>query len=79
MQRERLHRADNASVFVFEVLFVLSLAVMLINYFSMKKWEQKATEERDQARMASFRDNRADDNMYKRKEQLKSMGADARD
>ena len=23
--------------------------------------------------------NRADDNMYKRKEQLKSMGADARD
>ena len=30
---------------------------MLINYFSMKKWEQKATEERDQARMASFRDN----------------------
>ena len=57
VQRGKLHEADSHSVFVFEGLFILSLGVMLINYFSMKKWEQKATEERDQARMASFRDN----------------------
>ena len=56
IQRERLHKADSASVFVFEGLFILSLAVMLINYLSMKKWEQKATEERDQARLASLKD-----------------------
>ena len=47
IQRERLHEADRVSVIVIEGLFALALAVMLINYYSMKRWEQKATEERD--------------------------------
>ena len=57
VQRERLHRADHISVFVIEGLFILALAVMLINYYSMRRWEQKATEERDQALMASLTDS----------------------
>jgi len=37
-------------------LFCLSLGVMFVNYASMKKWENKAAEERDQARIAAFTD-----------------------
>ena len=57
IQRERLHEADRVSVIVIEGLFALALAVMLINYYSMKRWEQKATEERDQALLASLTDS----------------------
>ena len=57
IQRERLHDADRVSVIVIEALFALALAVMLINYYSMKRWEQKATEERDQALLASLTDS----------------------
>ena len=56
LQRERLHDADNASVLAIAGLFILSLAVMLVNYLSMRKWEKKAAEERDQARTAAFTD-----------------------
>ena len=56
IQRDRLHEADNASVFVIVGLFGLSLVVMLINYSSMRKWEQKAQEERDEARTVAFTD-----------------------
>ena len=55
-QRERLHAADNTSFLVIMLLFGISLAVMLINYLSMHKWEKKATEERDQARTVTFTD-----------------------
>ena len=57
VQRERLHEADRVSIIVIEGLFALALAVMLINYYSMKRWEQKATEERDQALLASLTDS----------------------
>ena len=57
MERERLHDADSQSVRVIGGLFFLALAVMLLNYFSMKKWELKATEERDQARIEAFTDS----------------------
>jgi diguanylate cyclase (GGDEF)-like protein len=57
IQRERLHDADRVSVIVIEGLFALALAVMLINYYSMRRWEQKATEERDQALLASLTDS----------------------
>lgn len=57
IQRERLHDADNTSVLVIKGLFGLALTVMLVNYFSMKKWEKKTIEERDQARTAAFVDN----------------------
>ena len=56
MQREKLHRADNGSVIVITVLFGISLAVMLVNYSSMKKWEKKTADERDQARIVAFTD-----------------------
>ena len=71
-------------------LFALSLTVMLVNHFSMKKWERKALKERDIARRVAFRDpltgvkskhafvavfERADMEMYERKKQLKEMGA----
>ena len=57
VQRERLHNADNTSVLVIAVLFGLSLAVMLKNYSSMKKWEEKVSQERDHARSVAFRDS----------------------
>ncbi len=56
LQSERLHDADNVSVLVIAGLFTLSLGVLIVNYSSMRKWERKAAEERDQARMAAFRD-----------------------
>ena len=37
-------------------IFGLSLAVMLVNYTSTRKWEKKAADERDEARDAAFRD-----------------------
>ncbi len=57
IQRDRLHAADNASVLIIASLFGLSLGVLLVNYFAMRKWERKATEERDQARTAAFKDS----------------------
>jgi len=41
IQLNRLHKADNASVMVIGGLFGLSLVVMLINYFTMKKWGEE--------------------------------------
>ena len=49
VQRVKLHDADNTSVMVIVTLFGLSLVVMLVNYLSMKNWEKKIAEERDQA------------------------------
>ena len=56
IQRERLHAADNMSVFVIAGLFILSLGVMFVNYSSMKKWEKKTADERDHARSVAFTD-----------------------
>ena len=56
IQRQRLHDADSASVLAIAALFGLSLAVMLINYRSMQKWEKKAADERDKARSAANTD-----------------------
>ncbi len=56
VELKRLHDADNTSVFVITGLFGLSLIVMLSNYLSMKKWENKANEERDEARTAALTD-----------------------
>ena len=52
----RLHEADNTSVFLIVGLFGVSLVVMLINYRSMRKWEDKAAAERDEARTAALTD-----------------------
>ena len=49
LELNRLHAADNTSVFVIVGLFGLSLVVMLTNYLSMRKWERKAVQERDEA------------------------------
>ena len=55
-QRQLLHDADNASVLAITALFILSLSVMTANFLSLKKWERKASEERDHARDVAFRD-----------------------
>ncbi len=57
IKRNRLHDADNTSVFLIVGLFGLSLVVMLANYRSMQKWEKKATKERDLARIEAFTDS----------------------
>ena len=56
LQRERLLNADSASVLVIAGLFGLSLVVMFVNYSSMRKWEKKTANERDQARTAAYTD-----------------------
>jgi diguanylate cyclase (GGDEF)-like protein len=56
IERERLVKADNISVIIVAATFFLSLGVMLVNYRSMQKWERKATEERDHARVVAFTD-----------------------
>ena len=55
--RDRLHSADNLSVAIIVGLFGLSFGVLLANYFSMKKWENKTALERDQARSAASTDS----------------------
>ncbi len=55
-QRVRLHDADNTSVLVIAGFFAMSLAVMLVNYSTTRRWEKKAAEERDEARNAAFTD-----------------------
>ena len=57
LQRGRLLRADNISALVIFALFGLSFGVLTVNYSSMKKWEKKAAEERDQARKIAFTDS----------------------
>ena len=56
LEREKLHDADKLSVLIIAGLFGASLAVMLVNYNSMKKWEKKTAEERDSAREVAYRD-----------------------
>ncbi len=56
MQLDRLHDADNISVFVIVGLFGLSLVVMLNNYIFMQKWEKQANKERDEARTVALTD-----------------------
>ncbi|MCR4876483.1 MAG: amino acid permease [Clostridiales bacterium] len=56
VQLNRLHAADNASLFVIVGLFGLSMIVMLSNYLSMQKWEKQANEERDAARTVALTD-----------------------
>ena len=56
IQRGRIHDADKTGVLAIGGLFGLSLAVLLVNYSSMKKWENKAAEERDHARTIAFTD-----------------------
>ncbi len=52
----RLHDADKNSEFAIMGLFGISLVVMLINYQSMRKWEKKALDERDEAHTAAHTD-----------------------
>lgn len=56
IRKAELHSANNMSVIVIFVLFGASLVVMLVNYRSMKKWEDKAVEERDAAHTIALTD-----------------------
>ena len=51
-----VHRTDLINSVIVIGLFALALVVMLINHFSMEKWEQKALKERDDAKAAAYRD-----------------------
>ena len=55
-QHENLHDADKLSVVIIIGLFGMSIGVLFVNYLSMKKWEKKATDERDHARTVAYRD-----------------------
>ena len=55
-QKERLHSADKSSVLIIMGLFGISLTVLLVNHISMKKRENKATKERDEARIVAYTD-----------------------
>ena len=55
-QLNRLHDADNTSVFVIVGLFGLSLVIMLSNHFSMQRWEKQANRERDEAKTIALTD-----------------------
>ena len=50
VQRARLLVADNASFLLILALFSVSFVVLIVNYRTMQKWEQKAAEERDRAK-----------------------------
>lgn len=56
LQRNKLHNADKTSVLIIMGLFGVSLVVLFVNHFSIKKWEKKATEERDEARIVAYTD-----------------------
>ncbi|MDO4803973.1 MAG: amino acid permease [Lachnospiraceae bacterium] len=55
-QQQSLRKADRISVMAIAGLFALSLGVMIANYYSVRKWEEQAAEERDQARTVAFTD-----------------------
>ena len=56
-QSKKLHNADKTSVAIIILLFGMSIAVLMANYVSMRKWEKRATEERDRARLMAYRDS----------------------
>ena len=55
-RRAELHDADMVSAMVIIILFTLALGVLLVNHFSMRKWEKVATDERDHARNVAYTD-----------------------
>lgn len=52
----KLHDADSTSSMIIAVLFGLSLFVMFVNYSTIKRWEKKASEERDKAQTIALTD-----------------------
>ena len=55
-QISHIHTMDTINTLIITLLFILALGAMLINHVSMKKWEEKAVEERDAAKETAFRD-----------------------
>ena len=55
-QMESLHRSSILNTLVVAGLFVLALGAMLINHFSMRKWEAQTASERDRARAVAYTD-----------------------
>ncbi len=56
IEEKKLHDVNNASLLTIMVLFGLSLVIMIVNYRSMRKWEEKAIEERDEATTIALTD-----------------------
>ena len=56
-RHQEIHDADLVSALAVIILFSLSLGVLLINNASMRKWEKKASDERDEARTAAYTDS----------------------
>ena len=55
-QSGRLQNADKTSSLIITILFGLSFGALYVNYITQKRWEDKATAERDQARVAALID-----------------------
>ncbi len=55
-QMQNIHRSGLLNTLVVVGLFVLALGAMLMNHFSMRKWEDKAIRERDHARTVAYTD-----------------------
>ena len=53
---DELDRTNMQTTVVVIVLFGLSLAIMLSNHFTMRKWEEKTAAERDSAREVAYKD-----------------------
>ena len=53
---DQIHRTNVINTLVISGLFIMALGAMLINHLSMRRWENKAVEERDAARETAFKD-----------------------
>ena len=55
-QIAKVHQSNILNTVIVLGLFILALSAMIINHFSMKRWELKATKERDDAREVAYKD-----------------------
>ena len=55
-QLDKLHGTAILNTAVVAGLFILALGAMLVNHFSLRKWEAKAARERDEARDVAYKD-----------------------
>ena len=55
-QFSTIHSSNRFNTMIVIGLFIMALGAMLINHFSLKKWEDKAVKERDDAREVAYKD-----------------------
>ncbi len=55
-QMDRLHRTNVMNTLLVSGMFALAMGAMLINHFSLRKWESQTAQERDRARDVAYKD-----------------------